>query len=270
MYGVTGGVPKYLSLFDDKDTLDNNLLMQFFNKDSFLYEETDNLLKQELNEPAFYKAIITAVAQGGTQMKDIASKTGKDSGVCSMYIKPLMELGIIKREIPVMDKPQSKKSIYRISDGLFRFWYRFVYGNTSLINIGKGEVVYEQVKPQISAFMGEIFEDICIQYMWSIYNELPVKFQNIGRWWGNNPIKRCQQELDFIAYDDLAKSAIFGECKWRNEQVTESVIDNLISKSEMFGFEEKYYSVFSKGGFTESAKKRESDRVKLIEFADMV
>ncbi|MCL2249508.1 MAG: ATP-binding protein, partial [Oscillospiraceae bacterium] len=58
MYGVTGGVPKYLSLFNDKNTLDNNMLMQFFNKDSFLYEETDNLLKQELSEPAFYKAII--------------------------------------------------------------------------------------------------------------------------------------------------------------------------------------------------------------------
>jgi len=269
MYGVTGGVPKYLSLFNDKNTLDNNMLMQFFNKDSFLYEETDNLLKQELSEPAFYKAIITAIANGGSQMKDIAGKTGKDSGVCSMYIKPLMELGIVKRQIPIMDKTQSKKSIYKISDGMFRFWYRFVYGNTSLINIGQGEFVYERIKEQIPAFMGEVFEDICTQYMWSNYNELPVKFQNIGRWWGNNPIRKRQQELDFIAYDDTSKSAIFGECKWRNEKVSEDIIDELITKSEMFGFKEKYYQVFSKSGFTASAKKRANDKIMLTEFAEM-
>lgn len=34
MFGVTGGIPKYLSLFGDAKTLDENLTEQFFDKDS--------------------------------------------------------------------------------------------------------------------------------------------------------------------------------------------------------------------------------------------
>jgi len=269
MYGVTGGIPKYLSLFDDEKSLDENLEFQFFNKNNFLFEETSNLLKQELSEPAFYKAIITAIATGGSQMKDIASKTGSDSGVCSVYLKPLIELGIIHREIPIMDKLESRKSIYRLSDGMFRFWYRFVYQNVSLINLDKGGIVFERIKSQIPAFMGEVFEKICIEYMWFIYDKLPFGFQNIGRWWGNNPIKKEQQEIDFIAIDATNKKAIFGECKWRNEEIGESVIDGLIQKAEMFTFEEKFYYFFSKSGFTKAAMEKANKKIILVNFAEM-
>ena len=269
MFGVTGGIPKYLSLFNDKMTLDDNLRSQFFDKNNFLFEETDNLLKQELREPAFYKSIITAIATGASQMKDIVGKTGSDSGVCSMYLKPLLELGIVKREVPIMDKPQSKKSIYRIADGMFRFWYRFVYQNVSLINLGKGELVYERIKEHIPAFMGEVFEQICMEYMWHIYEKLPFDMQDIGRWWGVNPIKQRQSEIDFIAYDDTRKKAIFGECKWRNEKVPASDIDELMDKAQMFAFEEKHYYFFSKSGFTDAAKKKACERTVLVDFKNM-
>jgi len=269
MYGVTGGIPKYLSLFDDKYSLRENLHSQFFDKNNFLFEETDNLLKQELHEPAFYKSLITAIATGSSQMKDIASKTGSESAVCSTYLKPLLELGIIKREVPIFDKEDSKKSIYRIADGMFRFWYRFVYQNVSLINLGKGEVVFSRIEGQIPHFMGEVYEKICIEYMWSKYHEMPFDFQNIGRWWGNNPLRKRQEEIDFIAFDDINRKAIFGECKWTNEKVSESVIDQLIEKTEMFNYGEKYYYLFAKNGFTDAARRKAGEFVKLIGFEDM-
>ena len=269
MYGVTGGIPKYLSLFDDRKTLDDNIFRQFFDKNNFLFEETDNLLKQELNEPAFYKAIISAIATGSSQMKDIAGQTGRDSSTCSMYLRSLIELGIVQREIPVMEKQQSKKSIYRINDGMFRFWYRFVYHNVSLIQLNRGDIVYQRIKDQIPHFMGEVFEHICIEYMWRIYGKLPFRFQNIGRWWGNNPVKKSQQEIDFIAHGDDSKKAIFGECKWRSEKMPESVIDELVDKATMFRFTEKYYYFFSKSGFTPAARKKAGGNIKLIDFKDM-
>ena len=274
MYGVTGAIPKYLSLFSDSLTLDENIRDQYFNRNSYLFEETDNLLKQEFNEPSLYKSIITAIATGGSQMKDLVGKTGEESSTVATYMKSLLDTGIVKKEIPAMDKPGSRKTLYRLEDGMFRFWYRFVYPNVSLVALDKGEMVYERIKPQIPGFMGEVFEKLCVEYMWSIYDQLPFSFQNIARWWGNNPEQKSQAEIDFIAYIDNEneKKAIFGECKWHKDALELGEANFFLEKCDMFRqFEQKYFYLFSKSGFTDAAKELSGGRddIRLIDFADM-
>ena len=272
MYGVTGAIPKYLSLFDDSLSLDDNVKGQYFDRNAYLFEETDNLLKQEFKEPALYQSIITAIASGASQMKDIKSKVGEESSTVATYMKSLLDTGIVKKEIPAMDKPGSRKTIYRLDDGMFRFWYRFVYPNVSLVTLDKGEIVYSRILPQITGFMGEVFEKLCIEYMWSIYTKLPFAFQNINRWWGNNPELKSQAEIDFIAYSNDEEQAIFGECKWRNEELDRGVIEELIEKCKMFRqFAQKHYYFFSKSGFTHGAHElaKERDDIRLVEFKDM-
>lgn len=272
MYGVTGAIPKYLSLFDDKQSLDKNVMGQYFDKNAYLFEETDNLLKQEFKEPAMYKAIITAIASGCSQLKDIKNKTGEESSTVATYMKSLLDTGIVKREVPVTDKPNSRKTIYRLDDGMFRFWYRFVYPNVSLVALGKGEMVFDRIKPQIPGFMGEVFEKLCIEYMWSIYDKLPFGFQNIGRWWGNNNDLKSQSEIDFIAYHNDDEQAIFGECKWKNEALDKNTLEGLIKKCQMFKqFKHKHYYLFSKSGFTSGAYTLANSRkdIRLIRFDEM-
>ena len=36
-------------------------------------------------------------------------------------------MGIVKKEIPVTEKITTKKSLYKISDFSFLFWFRFIY-----------------------------------------------------------------------------------------------------------------------------------------------
>ena len=272
MYGVTGAIPKYLTLFNDKMSIDENIKSQYFDKNAYLFEEPENLLKQEFKEPALYQAIITAIATGGSQMKDIKGKTGEESSTIAMYMKSLLDTGIVRKEIPATDKPGSRKTIYRLEDGMFRFWYRFVYPNVSLIALDKSDMVYDRIKHKINDFMGEVFEKLCIEYMWNIYDELPVAFQNINRWWGSNPNLKSQTEIDFIAYDSDESKAIFGECKWRNEHIDQTTVEGLIAKCQMFkNFKEKHYYLFSKIGFTSGALKYALNRddVRLIEFKEM-
>lgn len=52
IYGITGGVPHYINKLDVRDSVDEALLDNFFDRSSYLYEEPGNLLKQELREPA--------------------------------------------------------------------------------------------------------------------------------------------------------------------------------------------------------------------------
>jgi len=266
-YGVTGGIAKYLQLFNNDKNIEDNIKSNFLDSNEVLFEEPTNLLNQELREPALYNSIITAVATGATKVNEIKTKTNLDSSICVKYLKNLSELGIIKREIPVLEKPTSKKSIYRLNDGMFRFWYRFVYKNISRIRLGLDDPVYDEIKEQIPSFMGEVFEQICKEYMWKL--KLPFHAAEIGRWWGNNPITKTEQEIDLIAVNSDGNKAIFCECKWRNEKLPESVIDELIGKAEIFNHKDKYYYLFSKSGFTTAALNRASDNIKLIEFKDM-
>ena len=138
IYGITGGVPHYINKLDVRDSVDEALMENLFDRSSYLYEEPANLLKQELREPAIYNAIIKAIAEGASRLNDITTKVGEENSVVAKYLKTLIDLGIVKKETPITEKP-GKKTIYLLADNFFRFWYRFVPVNASAIDSGRIE-----------------------------------------------------------------------------------------------------------------------------------
>ncbi len=271
-YGVVGGTPQYLLQINDKISLKDNIKNIYLNSASFLFEEPTNLLKQEVREPAIYNAIITAIANGASKLSEIATKVGEETSVCSAYIKNLISLEIIKKESPYGEK-NSKKTVYSIEDNMFRFWYRFVADNTSIISRGADELAYKKIEPYLSDYMGAVFEDISKQYLWSILlrGDCPVNFTDIGRWWGTNPKTRKQEEIDIVGFENKT-TALFAECKWTNEKVDAGVLDKLIERSNLFNHTEKYYYLFSKSGFTQGCaeKAKRLGNVKLVEYEEIL
>ena len=132
-----------------------NLKNTYLNPISSIYEEPVNLLKQEVREPAVYNAIITAIAMGASKLSEISSKAGEENSVCATYIKNLVSLGIVKKETPYGENA-SRKTIYSIEDNMFRFWYRFVPVNTSIISRGAVELAYKRIEPHLSDYMGNV------------------------------------------------------------------------------------------------------------------
>ena len=156
---------------------------------------------------------------------------------------------------------------------MFRFWYRFVLDNNSVIARGATDLVYKKVESQLSDYMGKVFEEICKQYLWKqlLLGSCPVEFVSLGRWWGNNPIEKSQEEIDIMGEQDK-NTALFAECKWTNEKVDLSVLETLIKRSQLFSYKTKHYYLFSKSGFTKGCmdKANEMGNVSLIEFSDMM
>ena len=270
IYGITGGIPKYLLQIDNTKDLKTNIIKNFFSPDSLLFEEPNNLLKQELREPAVYNSIITAIATGSSKLNEIATKSHITASSCSVYLSSLLSLNIVRKELPILSKSNARNTIYRLNDGMFRFWYKFVYDNISEINMRQGKAIYNEIEAQVSDFMGETFEDICKQYLWqeNIAGRLPFRFKDCGRWWGANPVKKEESEIDLLAYAKADK-CLFAECKWTNKKIDNQILDNLIEKASMFDYSDKYYVLFSKSGFKDEVKKKASDKVILIEFKDM-
>ena len=272
LYGMFGGTPQYLLQVNEKLNIEDNIKNTYLNPNSAIFEETTNLLKQEVREPAIYTAIITAIATGASRMSEICSKVGEETNTVSVYMKNLITLGIIQKETPYGEK-SSKKSVYSISDNMFRFWYRFVPENASVISRGAADLAYKRIEPELSAYMGSVFEDICRQYLWKLLidGKCPVEFSDIGRWWGTNPKTKIQEEIDIMGANK--DSALFAECKWTNEKVDLGVLEKLVERSELFNsYKNKHFYLFAKSGFTKGCidKAKEIGNVTLVSYDEIV
>ena len=102
-----------------------------------------------------------------------------------------------------------------------------------------GTVFNDLIEPFLSQYISQIFEEVCIQFLERINGKeiLPFTFYDIGRWWGSNRIKRREEEIDILAYDNKG-NAMIGECKWRSEPADMEVLNTLIEKSSIFNIPE--------------------------------
>lgn len=264
VYGITGGVPHYINELDVKNNIKDSLLENFLNSSSYLYAEPENILRQELREPYNYNAVISQIANGSTKLSEISDKARIDMPQCSKYINILTKLDIIKKNHSIIGTSK-KKSYYRLKDYMFRFWYYFVQPNMTLINSGRMRNAYnEVVESYITNYMGEIFEEICRQYLLFYDKLVPINILDIGEWWGFDAKKNKEIQIDIVATSPKINNSkdtkiIVGSCKWTNEKVGVSEFNVLkdytkvmLESNKMNDNTKVYYYLFSKAGFKES------------------
>jgi len=265
LYGIVGGIPEYLSRINNKISFAQNVEELFFNPSGRLFEEPSNLLKQELQSPQTYNGIIAAIASGACKVNEIASRVGIETSQCSNMLATLTSLGIVKKEYPAGNVKPSRKTIYRLSDNMFRFWYRFVLPELSGISMGYGKQACAEIFGRsesggvFETYMGPVFEDCSIQYLWH-FSKSKFRFKYIGRWWGPNPKEKQEEEIDILAADG-GGNTLFGECKWRNSRTGNDVLEELIRKSALFpAVPKKKYILFSKSNFSDGLVKTAKQR----------
>ncbi len=252
LHYATGGIAEYLTYINKNKSLKSNIVSLFLTDTGRLYEEPLNFLKQELREPKVYNMILNAIANGSSKNNTIATKINMQTGALNRYLDNLIELGIIIKENPI-NEDNTRKSIYRISDGSFRFWYQFVFPNMSAIELGLGDKVYQEfIENNISSFMGEGFEKIFLDHFDKLNQEgkLPTLITKRGRWWGNNPKLKREEEIDLIGISNSI--TIFAEVKWTKEPLDMQIVNGLIQKSMVLNPKESYYIFFCKIGFTDA------------------
>ena len=271
LYGVTGGIPHYINKLDVESNLDEALLENLFSTSSYLFEEPENLLKQELREPAIYNSVISAIAAGASRSNEISTKVGLESGVCAKYLKVLLDLGILKKETPITEK-SGKKTIYAIDDNFFRFWYRFVPRNMSVISAGRMHPVYEQaVKRFYPDYMGLVFEKMCQEYLLRYAKDLPILLSNVGQWWGTDSKTRKEVQIDIVGVPVDGNEYLICSCKYRNEKIGIEELELLRRYAAVFRQNGIFhYYIFSKGGFTQALLEAEMQgEVTLLTLEDL-
>ena len=254
MYAVTGGVPKYIELFSESRDIYTAIQNCVLNRSGYLYDEPHFLLQQEVSEVGSYFSIIKAIAAGNTKLSAISSVLETKATSLTKYMKTLMDLDILEREVPVTEeKPEkSKKGLYKIKDNYLRFWFAFVYPNMSFIESGHSRIVMNIIKKSlVKNHIAFVYEDVCKERMWELNaeNTWPFHFTKLGRYWDS------RDEIDIAAIDPEGKNLILGECKYWAEPVGVGVLRDLEAKANSVAWERDqrkvWYVLFSVSGFTE-------------------
>ena len=254
MYAVTGGVPKYIESFTECGDIYEAIEENILNTSSYLYDEPHFLLQQEVSEIGSYFSIIKAIASGSSKLSEIATRLEMKATSLTKYLKTLIDLDILEREVPITeDNPEkSKKGLYKIKDNYIKFWFAFVYPNLSFVESGHREIVMNKIKAGfVSDQAAFVYEDICREKMWelNVNGAWPFNFTKIGRYWDS------KTEIDIAAVDSEGKNLILGECKYWKDKVGVNILKELEKKSNSVTWNKNnrkvWYILFSINGFTD-------------------
>lgn len=258
-YAVTGGVPKYIQLFERKKDIYASISDNVLSAGSFLYAEPEFLLQKEVSEVGSYFSVLKIIAAGNHKLSKIAGALGVSQSSLTSYLKVLTDLDIIEREVPVTEEnpEKSKMGLYRINDNYIAFWFKFVYPNRGLIESGRVQFVEDKLKQNfIDNHVSFVYEDICREDVWNLMSE-GISVNRVGRWWGSGDV-----EIDIVAYDSVGNDIVFGECKYSGQKKGLGVLAELQEKAKYVSWNREnrneYFVVYSRSGFTKD----------LIEYAD--
>lgn len=274
LYGLVGGVPLYLEQLDGHRTTQWNIANRMLGPGKFLFAEPESFMLQEVQSPAAYNAIVSALANGRPRPTEIANATGIEAPNVSNYLKALIELGIVAKDTPV-GKANKKAVIYRLCDNLFRFWYTFAPRYGAAIESGMSEQVAERIITRgLSDYMGHVFEDVCRQ--WAARAIADGRFDmipsQIGNWWGVDPQAKEQVDVDVVSLG-IDGELLAGECKWTTAPVDTGILETLQERAHLITDRPRRIELvlFAKSGFTkgciESARK--AGNVTLVGLEDL-
>ncbi|MGQ4915971.1 MAG: DUF234 domain-containing protein [Candidatus Asgardarchaeia archaeon] len=174
------------------------------------------------------------------------NETGLDRATVGKYLSVLIDLNLVRRDIPTTASWKSRKGRYYINDFYFDFWFRYVHPNVDLIETDQGDILVTIVMRDFEQYIGRVFEEIAKQFLIKLNRsrELPFVVTKIGKWWHKD------EEIDIVALNEREKTVLFIEVKWQNlsEKDTENILDELERKEKFLGFDEwkKYYGIIAR------------------------
>ncbi|MHB1012749.1 MAG: ATP-binding protein [Desulfobacteria bacterium] len=252
IYSTFGTVPAYLEQVKPNESVLSNIAERILSRNTFLHNEVEFLLREELREPRDYYVILRAIAQGKRKLSEIMNDTGFDKAHLSRYLDILRSLGFVEKEVPVTEKSpdKSRLGLYRLHDRFFAFWFKYILPNRGRLELGNEGYVLKQIEVTFDQHVGDAYESISREIFLDMARQENLPVTSLGRWWAKN------EEIDLVALDEESRTIWFGECKWSGKKVGTDIYQDLRRKSERVewhaGKKNERFILFSRSGFTPS------------------
>ena len=245
VFSIFDGIPKYIEELVDlgKKSFDESI-REFITKRDFIWEEGENLIKEEFGkEYSSYFSILSAVSKGRRRLNEIEQFMGiRDVG---SYLKNLEEIyKMIERRLPITSRSTKERNgRYYLNDNFLDFWFRFIESKRSLKEAGKAEYAFSQIWDELPTYEGRKLEDLVIRKMIE-ENPLDIKFSKAGKYWN----KKGGIEIDAMVIDDEEKKAYLFEVKTNKEKITKNTLENLKRKGQKV-YEFENYELITKSAY---------------------
>lgn len=266
-FAILGGVPAYLKEFNEEKSLTQNIEEKILKKREFLNLEPDYLISEEFKEPNKYLTILKGIGLGRTRYGELISATGLENNELSSYLNTLIELRIVKRELPITEKNphNSKQGTYSLADSFLRFYFSMIYPNQSLIEAGSSGALFERFGEVLTNLLAKAYEDASTEFIKDAIKQgvLPI-FEQFGRWWEKDT------EIDLVGLNGHDNAVLFVETKWNTKPIGTEVLNGLKKKASALVWgrlgKKEYYALIAKGGFTkELIEQAKQEKVVLIQ-----
>ncbi|NJK86059.1 MAG: DUF234 domain-containing protein [Bacteroidales bacterium] len=135
------------------------------------------------------------------------------------------------------NQKKHKKSLYKINDSFFRFYFRYILPNKSRIELGIKQPVIQIFLNDQNKFVAQVWEDLTRKAV-PFLNVENIQWDIASRWWGNG-IDRKQMEIDVVAESIDKKRLLVGEVKWSKNENPDALLENLREKAMKAPFAQK-------------------------------
>ncbi len=219
-YAAFGGTPLYLSLIDQKQSIEQNIARLLLAPRGAVRGLIETALVQErgLRDVAKYQAILRAIGTGSTELSTITTRAGLtgDAGTSvRRMVERLIDLGYVRAERNI-GAHGTAAFRHRIDDPAFAFYYEYVPRyETALTRNDPYEVWTRYIAPSLDGYVGHVFERIVEQAYRRMQEHTPLPMvDQWGRWEGVDR-DRNSLEVDIVA--PLVDGRVLtGAVKWNS------------------------------------------------------
>ena len=225
-YSVFGGIPRYWELAADYSNIGEAVKDLILDREGVLHDEPMRLLLDDMQSAIQPFSILSLLGIGCRRISEIAGRLEKPITSMTRPLAILQELGYVSKEIPFGENQRnSKKTLYHIKDQFVNFYFHFVQGNKSMLEMGLTEKVWNNIQPKLNLYYSETWETLArlsVPYI-NIEN---IEWGMASRWWGKGEDGK-EIEIDILAESIDKKYILAGEVKWSDSVKINEIVNKL-------------------------------------------
>lgn len=209
-YGLVGGIPLYLSWWDQDASLAENLSNLVCRPAAPLLIEGQLILATEVERGELPGAVLRAIAAGRTRHNEIKDAVRSEP---SRTLDRLIALRLVERMIPVTETERSRRRIYRVADNFVAFYLQLVESLRPEIERGLGRAILPALVESLDDHQGGRWEATFRDHIRRLAAaaEIGEQVVAVGPFWTDDG----GNEIDAVALADRARRPVFaGEANW--------------------------------------------------------
>lgn len=234
IFGVTGGVPRYLEEMIPELSAEENIRRLCFRPSGLLFNEFDDIFSDLFSSQAgYYRKLLELLVNGALTPQEIIKKLDRQrGGDLTKALDELVESGFITRDYSwhLKDGTEAKQSRYRLSDNYVRFYLKYILPHRGKIEKG----LMRDMPAAWLSIMGLQFENLVLNNLEALFQLLGIPLQEVvcaSPYFQTQTARRNACQVDLLIQTRFQQLYV-GEIKFSSQPIGVSVVKEVRSKIE--------------------------------------